>query len=805
MSEYFDAFKVKTKPVTDPKYTIASGNVRISILTERLFRIEYSKKGVFCDEPTQGVWFRSFDKPEFTHSVKGDKITVKTPRVEFCCNAANGECEYVRLDGGKKITDYQTGNLKGTTRTLDRSFGPVALGDGIMSLNGVAVFDDSASLILADDGTIQRRRCAESDKYYFAYSNDFRGALVDFYKLTGFPTLVPRVALGNWWSRYKAYTQQEYIDLMQRFIDEEIPITVATVDMDWHWVDVKAQFGKKSYSCKDNDSIMKNFYDAISNGGWTGYSWNTNLFPDYRAFLNWLHEKNFKVTLNLHPASGIRWFEDCYAEFARFMGDDPKSKKNYPFDITDKKFVEGYFKIVHKPYENEGVDWWWIDWQQGKQSKIKGLDPLWALNHYHSLDLARDGKKRPIILSRFSGAGAHRYPLGFSGDTAQNWKVLDFQPYFTANATNIGYTWWSHDIGGHHFGIKDDQLYLRWVQYGVFTPIMRLHSTSNEFMGKEPWKYSKPVEKLAIDALRLRHRFIPYLYSMNYRTYTEGAALVEPMYYGNPDVQDAYNCPNEYRFGTELIVCPITKKISEKTNTAGVEAWLPDGRYTDIFTGRIYKGGKIKMFRDISSIPVLAREGAIIPLDMNDRNNISTNPENMEILIYRGNNSFSLYEDDGESMNYEKGAFANTVFEVKEGDGTLEFRINKAKGDTSVLPQSRSYKLSFKDIASADKISVKLNGKKAEKVKVDCDGKTLCIDVFGVTPEDTLTVTLGGVSVLKNRDKREVLIETISKFQMKNDPKKGLYTDYVNGKKKMPSVDASFREPLEEIENLYYF
>ena len=803
MSEYFDAFKIKAAPKTDDAFCVTLKKTRISVLTDSLVRVESSKSGEFCDEPTQSVWFRCFDKPKFESEIKGNRIVIKTSAIELSYNTAADYMEYIILPDGEKVTDYRSGNLKGTTRTLDQSFGSVSLDDGIMSESGVAVFDDSKSLILNEDGTVSPRSTKEKDCYYFAYGNNYRQALRDFFKLTGAPPLVPRFTLGNWWSRYRAYTQDEYVTLMKRFLDEEIPITVATIDMDWHWVDVKSKFGKDSYSLKDNDSIKKSFYDAISNGGWTGYSWNTDLFPDYKAFLKWLQSKNFKVTMNLHPASGVRWFEDMYSEFAEFMGDDPELKKTYPFDITDKKFVEGYFKILHKPYEKDGVDFWWIDWQQGTKSNIPGLDPLWALNHYHSMDLARDGDKRPLILSRFAGAGSHRYALGFSGDTAQSWKVLDFQPYFTSTATNIGYTWWSHDIGGHHFGVKNDELYLRWVQYGVFSPIMRLHSTSNEFMGKEPWKYSKPIEILATDALRFRHRLIPYIYSMNYRTHHDGLALVEPMYYAYPDTKEAYNCKNEFMFGSELIVCPITSPVSKKTNMAGTQAWLPEGRYTDIFTGRIYHGGTTKMFRDISTIPVLAKEGAIIPLDVNDRINDWKNPKALELLIYRGKGSFSMYEDDGESMKFEKGAFAQTVYEVKENGKKISFVINAATGDNSVLPKKRSYKLSFKDVVSCKNISVIISGLISD-FKSYSDKGTLAVEIDGISPDDKVEITLDGVETLRNVDKRIALTDCISKFQGKNEPKKKLYTDYVMGKEKMPSLEADLREPLEEIENLVY-
>ena len=260
---------------------------------------------------------------------------------------------------------------------------------------------------------------------------------------------------------------------MDRFEKEKIPLTVATIDMDWHWVDLKKQF-------------------KINANGWTGYSWNTELFKDYKSFLNNLQNRNLKVTLNLHPADGIRHFEDMYNDVAKAVGIDPETKEDVKFSCKSDDFWNAYFDKVHKPYEKDGVDFWWIDWQQGKKSDIEGLDPLLALNHYHFLDNAENGKL-PLILSRYAGLGSHRYPLGFSGDTAINYKVLDFQPYFTANAANAAYFWWSHDIGGHHFGYKDDELYLRWIEFGVFSPILRLHSTSNDLLGKEPWKYRRDV------------------------------------------------------------------------------------------------------------------------------------------------------------------------------------------------------------------------------------------------------------------------------------------------------------------------
>lgn len=776
--------------------TYMSKNMRVTVITDRLLRLEVNKNKDFVDKPTQKVWYRNFDTPKVIFSERDGEIIVRTAETIFHINTKKGEVSSVTLKNGKSVTNFKKGNLKGTARTLDGTVGAVKLDEGLVSTDGVAMLDDSKSLLLQPDGTITPRVSIGKDLYYFAYGEDYRGAIRDFFRLAGSVPLVPRYSLGNWWSRYKAYTQDEYVSLMKRFLKEEIPITVATIDMDWHWVDVVERFGERA---KYSKKVM-NTEELYSSQGWTGYSWNTDLFPDYRAMLKWLQEQNFKVTVNVHPAQGVRCFEDMYEDMAKAMGVDPKTEKQIPFDITDPKYISAYFKYLHHPYEKEGVDFWWIDWQQGKRSKIKGFDPLWALNHYHYLDNCRDGK-RGMILSRYAQQGSHRYPLGFSGDTKISWEVLKFQPYFTANATNVGYTWWSHDIGGHHFGARDDELYLRWVQLGVFSPIMRLHSTSNEFLGKEPWKFRWDVYNLSKESLRLRHRLIPYLYTMNYRTHHDGIGLIEPMYYSYPQEKQAYKVPNQFTFGSELIVAPITEPVNKKTNLAGVTVWLPKGRYTDIFTGRIYEGGRnVTMYRGLESIPALAKEGSIIPLSANGLTNDSSNPKELDVMIYRGNNTFELYEDDGITTKFENGEFAFTPLEVSESGKNVEFKILPVKGDINVVPEKRHYNLEFKDIVKADKITVTVNGNPCEYEIVN--GDTLTISIRDVASTDKVIVELEQMEQLKNEDVREALINLISKFQMDNNKKKIVFTKFIDSPytMKIPCKEP-FKGPIEEILN----
>ena len=798
MERQFEHYASYEKAQTKKEFTLTADGVRISVLTPWLFRVEEQRSSVFCDKPTQAVICRSFDEPAFTVQKTKDEITLRTEEACLRYSYRKRTVVSVALRDGTEVRDFHAGNLRGTRRTLDQTYGPVRLGEGILSKNGVAVLDDSASLIIDDSGRILPRTAAESDSYYFAYGRRYREAVRDYFRLTGFPPLIPRYALGNWWSRYKAYTADEYQKLMQRFIDEKIPITVATIDMDWHWVNVVDKFGKDSLDQFSRKGPAELFFN-LSSPGWTGYSWNTDLFPDPRAFLAWLKSKNLKVTMNLHPASGCKFYEDAYRDFAAYMGIDPDSGKQICFDITDEKFLTGYFRFLHHPHEADGVDFWWIDWQQGTRTKVKGLDPLWALNHYHSLDIARDGK-RPLILSRFAGAGSHRYPLGFSGDTAQNWTSLAFQPFFTATASNIGYTWWSHDIGGHHAGERDDELYLRWVQFGVFSPIMRLHSTSNEFMGKEPWKYKGFVQRSAAEAMRFRHRLIPYLYSMNRRTAMEGRALCEPMYYHDPDDERAYRCPNEYWFGSELIVCPVTEPVGRKTNLAGTKVLIPKGRFTDLFSDRIYQGDvETELFRDESAVPVLAKEGAILPLDCNDTTNEWRNPAAMELLVFRGNSSFTLYEDDGETMAFADGHYAETEYRVTEDGDTVSFRILPAAGDVSVIPPGRQYLVTFRDITRAEAVEVRKNGRRTAPRTLD-DPKYLQLRLMDIAPSDEIMITLTGVTVRRSPDARELKIELISRLQGDNMRKK-MYTKCIEDD--ADTVPACLKGPFDELRSLF--
>ena len=322
MDGFAEKYVIKSDGFACSENIVVDSDLRITVITPELVRIE---KGGFCDLPTQTVLFRNLGKVDFSCVKESDRITVRTDKCEFCI-LKSGKLQNVKLSDGRVVTDFKSGNLKGTRRTLDVTFGGVKLGDGIISRNGVALVDDSASLTLLSDGTVEPRPQAERDIYVFAYGFNYTSALRDFYRITGETPLIPRFCLGNWWSRFWRYTQDEYLDLMNKFEKKDIPLTVACIDMDWHWVDVEKRFGDKAKDYPKPQNPIAYITGCFWNPGWTGYSWNTELFPDHVRFLKMLHEKGLKTNLNIHPAQGVRFFEDSYVEFAKHMGIDEKNK-----------------------------------------------------------------------------------------------------------------------------------------------------------------------------------------------------------------------------------------------------------------------------------------------------------------------------------------------------------------------------------------------------------------------------------------------------------------------------------------------
>lgn len=785
-------FHWQTRPKACEENVVSGAVWRFTVLTSRLIRLEYSKTGVFEDRPSQSVFYRDFPAVPFKVSYEGERLHIETEDLKLVYETDSPFAADTLSISLKKepASMWRFGeefeDLGGTYQTLDHINGEVPLERGICSRYGFSVIDDSETLVLGEDDWVQVRVPESKDLYFFGYGYDYITAVQDFYRLTGEPPMLPAYALGNWWSRYYEYTQQEYLDLMDRFSREDLPFTVAIVDMDWHIVDIPQDKRDEWY---------------FRGAGWTGYSWNKELFPDYKEFLRELSKRNLKTALNLHPSDGVSQHEDMYEEMCKASGIDPATKKKVPFDILNPKAMEHYFDILLHPYEDAGVNFWWMDWQQGTsygwihepnkdgvmQDEREVLDPLWMLNHLHVLDISRNGK-RPMYFSRYSGPGSQRYSLGFSGDSHVTWESLNFQPYFTATASNIGYCWWSHDIGGHMYGTRDDELVTRWIQLGVFSPINRLHSSKNPFLSKHPWDYPAEYGAVMKQYLQLRASLFPYLYTMNERAHSEGKPMIWPMYYTHPKCSAAYEEKNQYWFGSELIVAPITEPADKKDLLAKTTVWFPKGLWFDFFNGTVYhskSGRKMDVFRSLKDYPVFAKAGAIIPQSVREaHSNCVELPETIRVSVFPGaDNTFVMYEDAGEGFGYETGDYAKTKMHLAYTDTEAVFRIAAPQGNADLLPKKRMWRMEFRSFAKEMDILVKVDGTTVQpKVEYDDATATVAVTVEADILQE-ITVELSAESLLrKNTAVKQRCFDVLYKTQNDYEEKLRLYEIIKNDK-----------------------
>ncbi len=703
-----------TDPVADPRAEVILGKARFTVLTPQMIRMEWAADGKFEDHASFVFINRKLPVPKFSKEMTegGKKLVLKTETLTLTYSSSAGDSgRFMPQDlsiaytvDGKAVVWHpgmaDPENLQGTTRTLDGALGSKTkepIGEGLVSRSGWALVDDSTRPLFdsADFRFLQGEKSQwpwvmerpageRQDWYFFGYGHDYRKALGDYVRVAGRIPLPPRFAFGAWWSRYWAYSDQEIEEIIKGFHENDTPLDVFVIDMDWHI----------------NQEQLKAAGEVDQSGhtlGWGGYTWNKLLFPDPTQFLDKLHADGLQTSLNLHPASGIQPWEAAYPAMARAMGIDPATRKYVPFDPTNKKWAMSYFNIVLHPLEKQGINFWWLDWQQELDTKLPGVNNTWWLNYLHFTDQQREGK-RPLLFHRWGGLGNHRYQIGFSGDTVSVWDSLAFQPWFTATAANVGYAYWSHDIGGHMPGAVEPELYTRWVQFGTFSPILRTHTTKNPESERRIWAYPEPYSSILRSSFQLRYAMQPYIYTEARRTYDTGVAFVRPLYYDWPESNDAYTSKDEYLFGEQMLVAPVVVPGDKTSGLATESVWLPACEWIEWPTGK-HLTGPVKMERSfsINQVPVYVKAGAIVPMQPPM---LHTGAKPVDPLIVNvwpldsgKSSSYLLYEDSGASVDYQRGVFTRTPIRASQTGDTLRVEIGPVEGSYPGMLKTRGYEL----------------------------------------------------------------------------------------------------------------
>ena len=689
----------------------ADAHVRFTVIADGAVRMEYAPDGAFVDAKSFVAVEREY--PAADYRVKrGAWIEVATPKMVLRYKKDSGPFTAanlsIRSPKGAAVPFVwkpgatQKGNLKGTYRTLDGYDGDTYLyderrpkmpiEDGLLATDGWTLIDDSRNFLFDDDKEWEwvkaRPENGGQDWYFLAYGHDYKAALKDFTLFAGKMPLPPRYAFGYWWSRYWVYSDKELRSLVKNFGDYDIPLDVLVIDMDWHYTD-----GDR--------------------GGWTGWSWNRTLFPEPAKFLDWLDRRGLRSTFNLHPADGVRCGEDSYAAVARDMGIDPASKQTVPWVSSDKKFIRSMFRNVLTPMERDGVDFWWLDWQQHPTDpKVEGLSNTWWLNYVFFSQMEKNRDVRPMLYHRWGGLGNHRYQIGFSGDASITWASLDFQPYFNSTASNVLYGYWSHDIGGHHMADRiDPELYIRWMQFGALSPVMRTHSAKGAGLKKEVWNFAPEYADILRRTIRQRYTLAPYVYAMARRAYDEGLSLCRPMYYEWPEAEEAYAFRNQYLFGDDILVAPIT--APGKDGYATLKVWLPEGDWYEWQTGTMLAGGRVveRTFA-LDEYPVYVKAGAVLPTYDDTVKNLNANDEKVVLTVFPGGSGeFRMYEDNGDDKHYAR-EFAVTPLKSVREDGVLTVTVGARSGEYRNMPAERRF--AVKVLASAAPAKVTVNGSPAE-------------------------------------------------------------------------------------------
>jgi hypothetical protein len=695
--------KGQNNPVADPDATVISGNMRFTVLTPEMIRIEWSDTKQFEDRASFIVVNRNLPVPNYTTEKTDGFLYIKTDKIELrykensnpITNPASSSNLKITFDLNGVPTDWYPGkkdpfNLKGTLRTLDHSSGDNlrdGLEDGLLSRSGWALIDESKpngdtsiSLLLEDQGgafdwVAPRNPNNKIDWYFLGYGHNYKKALLDFSKVGGKQPLPPLYSLGYWYSKYEKYSEQDFKNIVNEIKENDIPIDVMVVDMDWH------------------------------NDGWTGWTWNRDLFPNPQGFIEWLHEKNLKTTLNLHPADGIGTHEENYLALANEL--NHPTNQTIKWNIENQTFYQSFFKHILRPHENIGVDFWWLDWQQWMLApEMEDLGNTFWLNYvfYNDMKVNRPDR-RPMIFHRWGGLGNHRYPIGFSGDTWATFPTLAFQVYFNSTASNVAYGYWSHDLGGHQGGTSDPELFLRWIQFGIFSPITRTHGTKAENIERRIWKY--PNFEQMRDALKLRYAMIPYIYSYSRKAYDTGLSLCRPLYYEFSEASEAYKQETTYMFGDEILVSPIVTASENEIETSTKNIWLPEGDWFEAETGSPLEGNQdhLRSFAQ-NEIPFFYSSGAVIPM-YPDIKHLKERPDTLIVQFIPGESgTFNYYEDEGDNEKYKNGHFTNTKIEQITNDQQGEYTIYARQGSFENMPDERSYELRLLSKLPAKKVVV---------------------------------------------------------------------------------------------------
>ncbi|MHB0998381.1 MAG: glycoside hydrolase family 31 protein [Armatimonadota bacterium] len=674
--------------------SVIDGNARFQVLDSGVVRMEYSPTGKFIDTSSTAVIGRDqWSETSFKSEIADGWLNIKTEKLTLKYKVDSGPFTkdnlLVEWQDGANAKSWKTGdkdeqNLGGVPGDIAHRLVPVA-DPGPLSRSGYYMFDDSRSPIWnkSTEWIEPRPEKDSQDWYFFVYGNDYAGMLKSLSALTGSIPMIPRYVLGSWFGSRTAYNADEWKLITQRFREESIPMDVLVLD-----------------SC------------SWTNVVWSGYDWDHEQMPDPPGFFKWMNDNGVKVTLNEHYAPLTKESDHNFETIRTGMG-LPADTKEISHDLSNKKYADLFTNLLLKPALDMGMAFWWQD--GCAPAPMEGLDPMMWTREVEYKESERMTGKRSYVFCRLGATGSHRSGSFFSGDLVPEWKALEMLVPFNVRAANMLVAY-PTNLTGAVFGVNiDPELYVRWTQFGSFSPILWCHGIWGLRL---PWEYGEQGMGVCADFMRLRERLIPYTYTHSRIAHETGVSLVRGMYIDYPDQEPTYPFSDkQYMYGRDMLVAPVT--VSANGKPALKDIYLPKGdNWYDYFTGKIYTGGQVINYEcPLDRMPLFVRAGAIIPMapQMNYSSEKPLDPLTLDVYASDKASSFKLFEDDGESLDYRKGKFAwtNIEFAPQGNNGTYTLKIDPAQGKFQGQLKNRRYEIRLHGLLKPDSIS--LNGKKLDE------------------------------------------------------------------------------------------
>ncbi len=493
-------------------------------------------------------------------------------------------------------------------------------------------------------------------------------------------------------------------------------------------------------------------------------------FPDPKGFFDWAAAQGLHNTLNIHPS-----IESLRPAVRPGPGDrrgasSPRTTRPahrgrqhcYAFDWGDPDQLKAYLDL-HRTMEQQGADFWWLDWCcDNSQSSLAGVTPDAWINQQYATDTDKT-VGRGFAFSRAYGSlqsGGYSGPTGvptgpwadkrttvhFTGDTTSTWDTLKNEVGYTpGESVATGLSAVSHDIGGFNndgtqaTGAEPgstklaDDLYARWVQFGAFQPVDRLHGNHSDRL---PWQYGAAARTSAEKFLNLREDLVPYTYTLAQQAEQTGVPVTRPTYLAYPDEQDAYaTAGSEYLYGSDMLVAPVT---TPGTGSVTTSVWFPPGQWTDYFTGKTYTGPTTAdVTTDLDSMPVFTKAGSIVPTRTDHVTNDVQNPLTKVTLdVAAGaDGNFSLYEDNGTTTSAHQSA----TTAIRYTDRTRTLTIAARHGTYTGAVANRAWTARIHDVGAVP-ARITVNGTTVTS-SYDPASRTLTIRTPSLPVSRTVTLT----------------------------------------------------------------